>query len=895
MSMTRTRRLTLMLIPAFAVSVVAGGLLTAQPAPADAYLSESFTGSTLTEASNWSTANASGTAVCLTGLNSSATAIPLADATVLPGCSTSPSAAGSGALRLVKAVMGQSGSIFYKEAQSTTYGLDISFTMSMVGSSSPGVTGNGMAFFLKDGVNAADIAGPGGAPLGYARLGESSETQPGVPGGLLGVGFDVYGGYGDSTYFAQNGCAAGKVGVAAALQPNMVGVRGPDTSTSSPKNGAAGYCWIAGTTSPGTLFGGDPAAAARQVRIVVDPSTATTPKVSVYVGPAGGGAVPTSPTLQFDQPDELKAATSFKFGFSASTGAAVLDAYVSNILIKKANTQVLYVVPSGYTYTYGTNPGTIAPTVAYQTTLGNASTNVANPASGNTGWSAPTCSASGTFNGSTSAGISTGAISCTGGSGGALYTLDTTSVANVTVSKANPTCTVTPYAASFTGAAITATGSCLGVGGATLSGLDLTGTTHTVIGTYATDAWSFTDVTGNYNNTAGTVSNSISAAPTFTVSYVGNGATSGSVPVDSTAYVSSGTVTVLGNTGSLTLAGSTFAGWTTDAAGSGTVYSAGSSYVLSATSVVFYAKWTAALQGTTATPVAAAPAAAPAAVGSLDPILNGVNGNVSAGQSLLLDNGVPLQVQVAPNEQSAPTGLVASGDGFWMRLSGRSGNGDPLRLGVQAQLILQSIQSGARSGPTASSVACVVGRPTAESSGTGFKPGSQVKLYLLPSTELGSITVGSDGSYSGSVPVPAGLALGTQTLQANGLRPSGAVRSLSLGVQVVPARVAVSRQATRRVLFNSMSPVISAQGRKALNALARQAGTSGKRTVVVGFVNRNSPSSDRSLSTKRARAVAKYLKSRGVTGSYQVRVDRISGKGNRALRVNVTVTYQPGC
>lgn len=894
MSMTRTRRLTLMLIPAFAVSVVAGGLLTAQPAPADAYLSESFTGSTLTEASNWSTANASGTAVCLTGLNSSATAIPLADATVLPGCSTSPSAAGSGALRLVKAVMGQSGSIFYKEAQSTTYGLDISFTMSMVGSSSPGVTGNGMAFFLKDGVNAADIAGPGGAPLGYARLGGSSETQPGVPGGLLGVGFDVYGGYGDSTYFAQNGCAAGKVGVAAALQPNMVGVRGPDTSTSSPKNGAAGYCWIAGTTSPGTLFGGDPAAAARQVRIVVDPSTATTPKVSVYVGPAGGGAVPTSPTLQFAQPDELKAATSFKFGFSASTGAAVLDAYVSNILIKKANTQVLYVVPSGYTYTYGTNPGTIAPTVVYQTTLGNASTNVANPAAGNTGWSAPTCSASGTFNGSTSAGISTGAISCTGGSGGALYTLDTTSVANVTVSKANPTCTVTPYAASFTGAAITATGSCLGVGGATLSGLDLTGTAHTSIGTYATDAWTFTDVTGNYNNDSGTVSNAISAAPTYTVTYNGNGAASGSVPVDSTAYATSGTATVLGNTGSLIRPGYLFDGWTTNAAGTGTLYLAGSSYALSGASVVFYAKWTVVPQESSAAPVVTVPA------GTLDPILNGANRNmpaagVSAGQSLLLEDGVPSRVQVAPNEESSPTGLVASGDGFWMRLSGRGGNGDPLGLGVQAQLVLQSIQSGARSGSTGSTAACVVGRPMAESSGTGFKPGSQVKLFLLPSTELGSIPVGSDGSYSGSVPVPSGLALGAYTLQANGFRPSGLVRSLSLGVQVVPARVAVSRNAVARVTFKSKSSVITARGRKVLNALVRQVGTSSNRTVVVGLVKRNPARSDRSLSTKRARAVAAYLKSRGVTGAYRVSGGRTVGKVNAARRVTVTITYQPGC
>ena len=40
---------------------------------------------------------------------------------------------------------------------------------------------------------------------------------------------------------------------------------------------------------------------------------------------------------------------------------------------------------------------------------------------------------------------------------------------------------------------------------------------------------------------------------TFTVTYDGNGATGGSVPVDATAYNSGDQVTVLGNTGNLSL------------------------------------------------------------------------------------------------------------------------------------------------------------------------------------------------------------------------------------------------------------------------------------------------------------------------------------------------------
>ena len=82
----------------------------------------------------------------------------------------------------------------------------------------------------------------------------------------------------------------------------------------------------------------------------------------------------------------------------------------------------------------------------------------------------------------------------------------------VTVSKANAVCTITGYGVTYDGAPHTATGSCLGVASETLTGLDLTGTTHTNAGTYNNDPWTFTDVTGNYNDTNGTVNDSIAKA-----------------------------------------------------------------------------------------------------------------------------------------------------------------------------------------------------------------------------------------------------------------------------------------------------------------------------------------------------------------------------------------------
>jgi hypothetical protein len=77
------------------------------------------------------------------------------------------------------------------------------------------------------------------------------------------------------------------------------------------------------------------------------------------------------------------------------------------------------------------------------------------------------------------------------------------------IGKANPTITVTPYNVAFDGVAHTAIGAAKGVLNENLSGLSLTGTTHTNPGDYPNDAWVFTDVTGNYNNAGGTVHDSI--------------------------------------------------------------------------------------------------------------------------------------------------------------------------------------------------------------------------------------------------------------------------------------------------------------------------------------------------------------------------------------------------
>ena len=79
---------------------------------------------------------------------------------------------------------------------------------------------------------------------------------------------------------------------------------------------------------------------------------------------------------------------------------------------------------------------------------------------------------------------------------------------------------------------------------------------------------------------------------TGTVTYNGNESDGGTVPVDSNSpYESGATVTVLGNTGTLTKTGKTFGGWNTKADGTGTAYAADATFTIAADTVL-YAVWT---------------------------------------------------------------------------------------------------------------------------------------------------------------------------------------------------------------------------------------------------------------------------------------------------------------
>jgi YVTN family beta-propeller protein len=138
-----------------------------------------------------------------------------------------------------------------------------------------------------------------------------------------------------------------------------------------------------------------------------------------------------------------------------------------------------------------------------------------------------------------------------------------TATVQLTVNQAAPVIRVTPYSLTYDGNSHIATATATGVGGVNLaSDLNLTATTHTSSGTYSTDAWSFTDPSGNYASASGSIADTIakadspitvscppsviyngSAQTPCTANVTGAGGLSQSLPVSYSNNVNAGTAT----------------------------------------------------------------------------------------------------------------------------------------------------------------------------------------------------------------------------------------------------------------------------------------------------------------------------------------------------------------
>lgn len=278
-------------------------------------------------------------------------------------------------------------------------------------------------------------------------------------------------------------------------------------------------------------------------------------------------------------------------------------------------------------------------------------------------------------------------------------------------------------------------------------------------------------------------------------------------------------------------------------------------------------------------------------VGPLAPALPGSNPAIPAtglplGTSVMLVNGSVQPVTVQPRVVDTPvgdseeTGLTMTGPGFSMTLAGLGSNGKPLGLTSDGALVLEADRRAAVEG-------------------AGFQPDTDVNLYIFSEPRyLGTVRTRADGSFDGSVPLPLDVPAGRHTLQSNGFTPDGAVRSLSLGVQlnepVADKQPAGKRKVASAVIhFADSSAVLDVQARRTLNRMLARIPNKAERIRVVGFVQPGGPSwNDESLSVQRARAVATYLRSSGLKGTYRVDGRGVAkSSGPVARRVAVTVSY----
>jgi uncharacterized repeat protein (TIGR02543 family) len=77
----------------------------------------------------------------------------------------------------------------------------------------------------------------------------------------------------------------------------------------------------------------------------------------------------------------------------------------------------------------------------------------------------------------------------------------------------------------------------------------------------------------------------------YTVTYNANGATGGSVPVDSNTYTMNGSVPILGNTGTLMRTGYSFIGWGVSSTDTVNRYVSGNTYTVGTSNIAFWARW----------------------------------------------------------------------------------------------------------------------------------------------------------------------------------------------------------------------------------------------------------------------------------------------------------------
>jgi hypothetical protein len=196
---------------------------------------------------------------------------------------------------------------------------------------------------------------------------------------------------------------------------------------------------------------------------------------------------------------------------------------------------------------------------------------------------------------------------------------------------------------------------------------------------------------------------------------------------------------------------------------------------------------------------------------------------------------------------------------------------------------------------------------TVTTSGTGFKPFSQVDVYVYSTpTWLGAVITDALGNFTTTLPMPSALPEGDHTFQAEGLTPDDLERTAAVPITLVPAVAAapVPGQLRFEVYFGMNSVVITKNeaakiARNVKTALSKAASNAIIKVKVVGWVQPNpKPGDIKYLSTYRAKNVANLMKKLGLKGSYSLNFpglekDNIPSARHASVTISWSITKAP--
>ena len=136
---------------------------------------------------------------------------------------------------------------------------------------------------------------------------------------------------------------------------------------------------------------------------------------------------------------------------------------------------------------------------------------------------------------------------------------------------------------------------------------------------------------------------------------------------------------------------------------------------------------------------------------------------------VILENGRAVEVTLARTTNG--NGFTIIGSDFSITIEAFKADGTPAEIDTTGRVVIE--QTG-----------------TMRVTGEGFAPNTKVKVWIFSEpTEAAEVLSDDDGRVDAVVEMPAELALGQHTVQLNGVTPRGDVRSINVGVMLVPSTV----------------------------------------------------------------------------------------------------------